>query len=125
MDALDVGHPYSYFHLLIGNVGIGKDQRSNYYALESGNGTVDLSSVSAVTNQTAFLVARFTFLNGADIVDLWVNPLPGQPLPATPDATKTDVDTGIPTDFDFGGSIRTVFDEIRFGNSWEAVSPVN
>ena len=33
---------------------------------------------------TAFLVVRITFGSGNDTVDLFVNPTPGQPLPAVP-----------------------------------------
>ncbi len=77
-----------------------------------------------VTNQTAFLVVRINFgpAKGNDTVDLFVNPTPGQPLPAVPDATKSDINTGTPSDFNFGSSIRCQFDEVRFGRTFEDVA---
>ena len=126
VDALNVGSPFSYYSLVFGTVNIGKGGRNDFYGMENDaeGGPYYSTGKRAVTNQTAFLVVRFTFRDGVDTCDMWVNPTPGQPLPATPDATKSDTDTGIPNDFNIGSSIRTVFDEIRFGRTWEEVSPV-
>ena len=130
LDALNVGSPDTYFELVYGGVSIGCDTSSSgFYGLEhspAGGDRVN-STIPVVTNQTAFLVVRITFgpTNGNDTIDLFVNPTPGQPLPATPDATKTDANTGVPTDFNFGSSIRTMFDEIRFGHTFEDVSPTS
>ena len=128
LDALNVGYPFTYFELVYGGVSIGKGGGSGFYGLEnSGGGSRSDSRVPVVTNQTTFLVARITFgpANGNDRVDLFVNPAPGQPLPALPDASKTDRNTGTPGDFNFGGSIRCQFDEVRFGHTFEDVAPTS
>jgi hypothetical protein len=126
IDALNAGSPDTYFSLVFGRISIGKGGHSDFYGLENdgSGGTYYASNVKAVPGQPVFLVARFRFLNGSDKCELWVNPTPGQPLPVTPSATKSDTDTGIPADFNIGSSIKTVFDEIRFGPTWESVSPI-
>ena len=126
LDAMNVGYPSTYFGLAYGGVGIDKPGDSAYYALENDGGGGEVkTNVLAVTGQTVFMVVRITFgpTNGNDTVDLFVNPTPGQPLPATPNATKTDRNTGLPADFNFGGSIRCLFDEIRFGHTFDDVAP--
>ncbi|MCW3098187.1 MAG: hypothetical protein JWL77_3805 [Chthonomonadaceae bacterium] len=126
LDSLNVGHPSTYFELVYGGVSIGKGGGSGFYGLEnSGGGSRVDSPVPVVTNQTAFLVVRITFGTGNDTVDLFVNPTPGQPLPAVPDATKSDRNTGTPGDFNFGSSIRCQFDEVRFGRTFADVAPTN
>lgn len=120
------GYPNSYFELVYGGVSIGKGGGSGYYGLENSGGGARVDSKVPVTlNQTAFLVVRITFgaVNGNDTVDLFVNPTPGQPLPAVPDATKSDRNTGTPGDFNFGSSVRCQFDEVRFGRTFEDVAP--
>lgn len=126
LDALNVGYPNTYFELVYGGVSMGKGGGSGFYGLEnSGGGSRSDSRVPVVTNQTAFLVERITFgpVNGNDTIDLFVNPVPGQPLPALPDATKSDRNTGMPGDFNFGSSIRCQFDEVRFGHTFPDVAP--
>jgi hypothetical protein len=128
LDSLNVGYPSTYFELVYGGVSIGKGGGSGFYGLEnSGGGSRVNSLVPVVTNQTAFLVVRITFgaVNANDTVDLFVNPTPGQPLPAVPDATKSDRNTGTPGDFNFGSSIRCQFDEVRFGRTFADVAPTN
>jgi hypothetical protein len=123
--ALNAGHPYSYFLLVYGGAAIGKSRDSDYYSIApDGGGPLNESKIRVAMNQTVFLVARLKFADGPGQVDLWVNPTPGHPLPATPDATMRDKHLGSPSGFNIGTSILTVFDEIRFGGSWEAVSPV-
>jgi hypothetical protein len=80
--------------------------------------------VAARQNETAFLVVRFTFTSGDDTIDLFVNPTPGQPLPAKPDATKSDLDLGTGSQLGWGASTRCQFDEFRAGRTWEDVAPV-
>lgn len=126
LDSLNVGYPSTYFELVYGGVSIGKGGSSNFYGLEnSGGGARVDSTVPVVPGQTVFLVVRITFgpVNGNDTVDLFINPTPGQPLPAVPNATKSDRNTGVPGDFNFGSSIRCMFDEIRFGRTFDDVAP--
>ena len=130
LDALNAGSPFTYFELVFGGISIGKGGSSNFYGLEnSGGGNRVDSTVPVVTGQTAFLVVRITYGAGAqtgnDTFDLFVNPTPGQPLPVVPDATRTNVNAGTPGDFNFGSSIRCLFDEVRFGHTFEDVSPTN
>jgi hypothetical protein len=82
-----------------------------------------LSNIVAQPNTTYFLVVRVTFKDGPDTIDLFVNPPVGQPLPATPDVTKSDEDLGTVVGFNLGGSIRSQYDEFRVGTSYGAVSP--
>ncbi len=125
--SLTAGYPSSYFQLVYGGVAIGMPGNSGYYGMEHspGGGDSVLSSTPVVMGQTAFLVVRITFgpVNGNDTIDLFVNPPPGQQPPAVPSATKTDANTGEPTDFNFGSSIKTMFDEIRFGHNYVDVAP--
>jgi len=79
--------------------------------------------VLAQQNTTVFLVLRATFNASNNQFDLWVNPVPGQPLPTTPDATKTDLDVGTFTNFAIATSMLAEFDEIRIGTSYAAVAP--
>ena len=120
------GFPSSYFELVYGGVSIGKGGGSNFYGLENSGGGARVDSTVPVTlNQVAFLVVRITFgaANANDTVDLFVNPTPGQPLPAVPDATKSDRNTGIPGDFNLGSAVHCQFDEVRFGRTFADVAP--
>ncbi len=106
---------------------IGKTPKGNYYGMEtgylfSGQGFV-ASRVLAQQNTTVFLVVRVTFKDGKDLCELWVNPTPGQPLPATPDATKTDLDLGMVTNISLVSYLGAAFDELRIGSSYAAVAP--
>ena len=103
------------------------------YGLESevnGQGSSDTSYL--VDNTLHFFVFQFDFSadNGPVTISEFVDPIPGGTLPATPDATKTV------TAFNFNRirigngysnnntPILEDFDEIRFGRTYAAVSPV-
>jgi hypothetical protein len=123
IDPIGADNYGGYFSLNFGNLFIGKPGASSYYALDflSGGDMVP-TNVQAQQNVTVFLVVRATFKDGPDQFDLWVNPVPGQPLPA-PDATKTDLDVGTFTSVNIGASTRCEFDEMRVGTSYASVSP--
>jgi hypothetical protein len=82
------------------------------------------SSVAAASNQTVLLVVGLTFSNGApDSFALYVNPTPGGPQPATPDATIIDdigSQNGLALNSGNGGLVS--FDEIRLGATFAAVT---
>jgi hypothetical protein len=123
LDDMNAGRPDTYFGMVIGSIFVGKGGPSQFYGVEdSGGGNAGLTNVTAVPGETVFIVLRITFQEGPDKVELWVNPTPGQPLSA-PNAVKQDRDLGMPVEMNTGASIRCIWDEIRFGKSWESVSP--
>ncbi len=67
----------------------GKLTGSTFWGLQSGTNLGQaFSTVQAVSNQTTFLVVRGNYVQGgASTFLLYVNPMPGAPEPATPDAT--------------------------------------
>lgn len=121
--AVSGGYPDSYFGIGFSDMGFGKPGNGDFYSIEKPSGATRPTSVRIVANQTVFLVYRVTFRSGVDKVELWVNPEPGQPLPA-PQAVKEDVDVSLPGDFGIGSSVTCIFDEYRLGKTWESVSPV-
>jgi hypothetical protein len=127
IDPIGSGNFGSYCGLTFANLFVGITGASHYYGMENlGGGGFAGSNVLAQQNVTVFLVLRATFKNGNDQFDLWVNPVPGQPLPATPDATKTDLDVGPTLDsLNIGASTRCQFDEMRVGTSYAAVAPTH
>jgi hypothetical protein len=94
----------------------------NFGIEREGGGGLVTTGIAAQANTTYFLVLRARFAAGNDTLDMWVNPVPGQPLPA-PDATKTDHDAGTPEIINLGSRPRCQFDELRIGRTWEDVSP--
>jgi hypothetical protein len=82
-----------------------------------------------VDGQAALLVLHMTFAPGDDRFDLYVNPAPGA-VPATPNATKTDLDQALfNTVTLWSEKIASPFvggvgiDEIRFGTTYQDVVP--
>jgi hypothetical protein len=116
----------SYCALLLNGLYVGKTDAGNSYGMDRrlAGGYVG-SQVPAQQNTTVFLVLRATFNAGNDRFDLWVNPVPGQPLPAIPDATKTDLDVGTVTSVGIDASMNAEFDELRVGTSYAAVAPTH
>jgi pectate lyase len=78
---------------------------------------------------THFIVAGYTFLAGADRVDLWVDPssLGGTNVPSsTLNSTSGSDATSLSICFLNHAVNQTVFvDELRIGTSWADVTPVN
>jgi hypothetical protein len=123
LDPIAGSDPYFGF-VINGKVFAGAGGSPPYFglSLDGGSGAI-LSNIVAQQNQTYFLVVRITFKDGPDVIDLFVNPPLGQPLPATPDVTKSDVDLGTVVGFNLGGSLRSIYDEFRVGTTYGAVSP--
>lgn len=89
---------------------------------------LSVTATNSAQAGTAFLVARLISGEIEDTLHLWVNP----PLGATPPAAPSATLTGIPhVEFDrlglrSGGSVApfVALDEVRFGETWESVTPV-
>jgi hypothetical protein len=110
-----------------GGVFVGKSGKAGVttYGIEGPVNDIDSSSVVATAGTTVFLVLEAQFLPGDDIYSLYVDPTPGAPQPATPDAVKTDVDSGTSINslvINNGGLWAT--DEIRIGPTFASVTPV-
>ncbi len=121
------GYPTTYFGIVIYGQYFGKSSDFAEFGIErEGTGGFVSAGVTPQVNTTYFLVVRATFTSNSVIYNLFINPTPGQALPATPNATKTvsrnasDLVTGI----SYSGSVFCVYDELRVGPTWESVSPL-
>ena len=108
-----------------GDLFIGKGGGMTNYGLEN---TVlfqtDQGPVTAAFDETALLVVRVDFTDFADTFSLYVNPTPGDPEPAGPDALLLfDLGTQNGLAFNTGGGAQISFDEIRIGNTFADVTP--
>jgi hypothetical protein len=121
-EGINNGTDGSYAGFNLGELFIGK-LSSGFYGIETKGGAGQSSSTSApFQNITAFLVVRITFQAGADKVELFVNPAVGQPLPATPDATKTDLDLGTTNSIEIRADHSVGLDELRLGTTFADVA---
>jgi hypothetical protein len=105
---------------------VGKLPGSTFWGLQSGTNLGQaFSSVPAVSNQTAFLVVRGNYVQGgASTFLLYVNPTPGAPEPATPDATVSfNIETQNGIAFNTENGSAASFDEIRIGTNYADVTP--
>lgn len=122
-EAVNAGGSGSYAGLRLGSLFIGK-LTSGFYGVETAGGTGRVSSATApVQDITAFLVLRITFQAGVDKIELFVNPTPGQALPATADATKTDLDLATTNAMQILADHAVAMDEIRLGTTFDDVAP--
>jgi hypothetical protein len=83
------------------------------------------TGVVTQTGTTYLLVAKISFLPGADTVSLFVNPTPGATAPATPQATKSDFNfTSLDRVRVFASSSlrEWSYDEIRVGTTYADVA---
>ncbi|HEY3744048.1 MAG TPA: PEP-CTERM sorting domain-containing protein [Bryobacteraceae bacterium] len=105
-----------------GNVFIGVSGNQTDYGLEGPATDLSLSSVPVVQGQTVLLVLEAQFLAGDDQLSLFVNPTPGQAQPATPSATKTDLDLGTVTSLIMNNYGGYTTDEIQIGSTFASVT---
>jgi len=71
--------------------------------------------------KTVLMVLRADFQTGTDTFRLHVDPMPGEPEPALPDAVKSDTDVGTVDGIGTFSSGAFSFDEIRVGQSYSDV----
>lgn len=105
-----------------GNVFVGVSGNQTFYGLEGPANDLSLSTVPVVQGQTVLLVLEVQFQAGDDNLSLFVNPTPGQGQPATPNATKSDLDVGTVTSVlinNYGGYTT---DEIQIGSTFSSVT---
>jgi hypothetical protein len=117
---------------------IGKTGSNLNYALEYSTNTIvgvvtntvfvdSFSTTAAVSNQPVLLVVRLIFNAGVpDDFALYVNPTPGGPEPAVPDATISDdigTQNGLALNVGNGGIVSV--DEIRLGATFASVTPTS
>jgi len=105
--------------LFIGKPGAGS---TGQYVLETRGGGGQVSSgVDAVVGATAFLVVKANFLPGDDTFTLYVDPVPGDPEPAT-GTVKNDLDLGTVNSLIIYSTGAFTLDEIAVGDSFASVT---
>jgi hypothetical protein len=108
---------------------IGKPAGASTWGFRDRDGITATSSKDALGSTAAFLVAQVVFGDSVEEAALWVDPELGPTPPATPDVVMTGI-----TPFNYSrvgmvshqGSLPcpvVSVDEIRVGESWEAVTP--
>ncbi len=113
-----------YGGLNFGNLFVGLSGNQSFYGLEGPANDLSLSTVPDTVGQTVLFVLRADFLPGDDSLSLYVNPVPGQPEPATPDVLKTDLDVGTVNDIVINNYGGFTTDEIRIGSTFDSVTPL-
>jgi hypothetical protein len=93
----------------------------------SNSSSPSLVTSSLETNNTCFVVVEYTFTDdGSDTLALYLNPVPGDSKPGTPDALYSGIDLA---SFDEivlrqnTGCGTFELDELRVGTSWDSVTP--
>ena len=88
----------------------------------TGRTTVNASAAPSL------LVYRLNFTGAGDTIDVFVNPAPGEPLPATPNGTFAIPEDAFPDTFNNirlqSGNQPISFDEYRIGTTYADVTPV-
>jgi hypothetical protein len=93
------------------------------YGLEI-SGTSTQTSTNAAVGNTVFFVLRMDFTEGVDPVRLYVNPQPGVPEPAVPDALLLNLNVDMIDHVGLTGPGAFSFDALRIGTSFGDVTPV-
>jgi hypothetical protein len=108
---------------------IGKPSGQTRYGIaQSGPAVVVPANTpgGTVADTPTFLVAEIIFAPGDDVVNLYVNPMPGQPLPSVPALTATRDDIRFDRiRIQSGGGAETFrFDEFRLCDTFAQVAPI-
>ncbi|REJ69814.1 MAG: PEP-CTERM sorting domain-containing protein [Planctomycetota bacterium] len=82
------------------------------------------TSTHAVVGETRFIVLRADFADGADTYSVFIDPVPGAPEPAVPDAVASSFDLGTITRIGMAGPGAFSLDELRVGETFADVTPV-
>ena len=107
----------------LGGLFLGKSGTTGTYGLEGSGGNIASSSVAASAGDTVLLLLRATFLAGNDVLDLFVNPTIGAPVPLVADASLSGYDLGLANIFTINNAGAWTVDEIRLGTTIEDVLP--
>jgi hypothetical protein len=110
----------------VNSVLLGDSAENELYSIEiAGVGFPVESSSRVITGETAFLVAKVTFTADNENVDLYVNPAPGRPEPATASVSRNDLNLGSLTGIGISTGTNATWsvDEIRVGDSFADVTP--
>ena len=102
---------------------VGKSGTQAVYGISHGNRFAS-ARVEPRRGRTDFLVVRATFQREAGRLELWINPAPGEPLPAQPDASLETPALPSPSTAEIRADLRCAVDEWRMGRSWPDVGPV-
>ncbi|HEY8428272.1 MAG TPA: hypothetical protein VIL20_07850 [Sandaracinaceae bacterium] len=103
---------------------VGKGGGSSLYALENRGGSSIVSTgIEATAGVTHLLVLKIESFDGADTITLYVDPVPGEPEPAT-GIVKNDIDLSGTTALTLYSSGAFSLDEIRVGDTFASVTPV-
>ncbi|MGH7858843.1 MAG: hypothetical protein ACREQY_16065, partial [Candidatus Binatia bacterium] len=97
----------------------------NQYVVENRGGAGQVASgVDAVVGETALVVIKAEFDPGIDTFTLYMNPVPGEPEPAS-GAVKSDSNAGIVRGLTIYSTGAFSIDEIRVGETFADVTPSN
>jgi hypothetical protein len=107
-----------------GGIFVGKSGApgSTTYGMEGNLGDITHSPVPVVEGETVLIVLRADYREGADLLDLYVNP-PLSGLPAAADATKSNHDAGTWSTLVVNNAGHYTTDEIRIGTAYADVVP--
>lgn len=107
---------------------LGDLSTNNVWAISKPNypAKTAVSGTTITTGQITFLVAKLTYVTGAnnDTVQLYVNPPLGPNPPAAADATLSGADLAAFDKVQFKSSLAATGDEVRIGTTWRAVTSV-
>ena len=112
---------------------LGKPSGTDTYGFDVSGVAGDTSVGTGFSNVTAsptpaLLVYRITFTPAGDTIDSYINPVPGQPLPATPTGTFAIPEDSFPdtvNNLRFQSGTQPInFDELRIGTTFADVAPV-
>ncbi|MBL9171047.1 MAG: hypothetical protein JNN07_25165 [Verrucomicrobiales bacterium] len=96
----------------------------NHWVVEDAGGARQVtSSQPALVGTAAWLVIKLEFFPGNDRISLFVNPIPGQPEPVTPNALRTDRDLGEIAGLALTSTGAWAIDELRVGTTWTSATP--
>lgn len=105
---------------------VGKPSNDHYrnYGLQKADGVGQVSApLEAVKGVGVFVVVKCQSLPGNDRVTLYLNPVPGEPEPAS-GTVKDDVDWGVFLLVSLHATSAASFDEVRLGETYEQVTSV-
>ncbi len=105
---------------------VGKPSNDHYrnYGLQEADGVGQVSAkLEAVKGMGVFLVVKCESQPGHDRVTLYLNPVPGEPEPAS-GTVKDDVDWGVFLLVSLHATSAASFDEVRIGDTYEQVTSV-